>query len=404
MIRLQRANTFLFFALFLLFFPKGGIKIAGIPLTWGYLLLTISSIFLAFRKLHPINLNHIKIQLLFIPFQVLFIFTLFFQGIQSYSAFISLAFNLFFLPFSFFTLYSSYIDTYDKEYIFLIIKKGVLFISCYGIFLFFFKTITGNFITIPLLTTNLQDLHSMANKCIDRGYAFKLISTYNNGNLYGICVLMLLPLYRYLEKSKWKKALVKLSLVLTLSRTVWIGILFSEGLIAFSSKSKKAILTFFLQIVIICLLIFCLSLYYEIPYEFFYDATLGGRLNKIDTFNNFSFFPSIPLKWINEITYLGILENFGLIGLILFILMMLGPICIYGLKNRPYREEDKPILIGIYTYLFISLSDGAYLLIPVMAFYYFLSAFLLRKGSDRYFLDPSTEDLKDKPLNYSFFP
>ena len=87
----------------------------------------------------------------------------------------------------------------------------------------------GRFVEIPFLTVNFHDVGTLeTTKYIDRGGIFKLISTYNNGNVYGVCLLMLLPFYNSVEPSKLKRMIVKLSLLLTLSRTVWFGLFFAE--------------------------------------------------------------------------------------------------------------------------------------------------------------------------------
>ncbi len=61
-------------------------------------------------------------------------------------------------------------------------------------------------------------------KDINRGGLFKLISTYNNGNVYGAAMLILLPLFDAIETRKWRKLFLRIALVLTLSRSVWIGL------------------------------------------------------------------------------------------------------------------------------------------------------------------------------------
>ena len=53
----------------------------------------------------------------------------------------------------------------------------------------------GKFIEIPFLTVNAGDYGTLeSTKHINRGGYLKLISTYNNGNVYGVATLILLPL------------------------------------------------------------------------------------------------------------------------------------------------------------------------------------------------------------------
>src|SRR5690606_38415621 len=92
-----------------------------------------------------------------------------------------------------------HMDRLDLRPLLRALRAAVLLVSVYGIFLFFYKLLTGSFIEIPYLTVNAGDVGEMEGKSIDRGGIFKLISTYNNGNVYGISMLILLPLYAYLE-------------------------------------------------------------------------------------------------------------------------------------------------------------------------------------------------------------
>src|SRR5690606_34127372 len=118
----------------------------------------------------------------------------------------------------------------DLDLLLRAVRMAVLLVSAYGIFLFFYKLATDSFIEIPYLTVNAGDVGELEGKSIDRGGVFKLISTYNNGNVYGISLLMLLPLYTFLEKRLSSVLTVKASLVLTLSRTVWAGLVVYEVL------------------------------------------------------------------------------------------------------------------------------------------------------------------------------
>ncbi|MCK4632346.1 MAG: hypothetical protein KAT79_03695, partial [candidate division Zixibacteria bacterium] len=124
--------------------------------------------------------------------------------------------------------FGNYFERARLDYLMDLLRKGLLLIAVYGIFLFIYRLVTGDWIEIPFLTVNYGDLGGLDYKHINRGGIFKLISTYNNGNIYGICVLMLLPLYERLEKKGWKVWIVKASLLLTLSRTVWIGLVVYE--------------------------------------------------------------------------------------------------------------------------------------------------------------------------------
>jgi hypothetical protein len=247
--------------------------------------------------------------------------------------------------------------------------------------LFFFKQLTGHFLEIPLLTGNINDFGRLEEKCIDRGNVFKLISTYNNGNIYGICLLMLLPLYCLFEPSRWKPWVVKLSLLMTMSRTVWIGLFFHEicyQLFISKSKNHRLIKTFNAFSILTAILIF-LSSHYGFFWSFFADPTLGGRKSQLNAFFSTGFFSTESFGGISEIVYAGILTDFGWVGLAAYLFALSGPL-LYQILSRPLSLPQQCIALGLITYLVVSASDGAILLLPTLAFYWFLLSFLFRKN------------------------
>jgi hypothetical protein len=122
---------------------------------------------------------------------------------------------------------------------------------------------------------------------------------------------------------------------------------------------------------------------------------LDRRLAQYKLFENFQFFPSRPFDGFLEVVYMGVLNSLGLIGLLAFLVAMIAPLMFFFFRPKsiitqlPYSPraaergrqdgliEGRAIAAGLIIYLFISLSDGATLLIPVMAIYWFLAAFLL---------------------------
>ncbi|NGX48625.1 MAG: hypothetical protein K940chlam5_00213 [Candidatus Anoxychlamydiales bacterium] len=370
--------------LFLVVFPKGGIKFKNIPITWGYLFLAIISVSTLFRKKYTVRKDHIFSLIALVPFQVYSLLSMYINGIQSSGFFISFLVSFLFLPFIFFLVFSEYIENLDLEYFFKIFKRSILFISSYGIFLFFYRGVFGYLLEIPLLTVNWHEKGLLETiKCINhRGFFLKLISTYNNGNIYGICLLMVLPLYKYLEKSIVKKSIVKLSIILTLSRTVWIGYILADFFFNFFiiKNKKKSLIKFLISSIcfIVILLIFA-KFYLHKPFSWYFDPTLGGRL--VDKSFEVNFFSSLPFAHIEEMVYLSIFDTFGFLGLLLFIIGICFSLFNYLFKNINVVKSpiDLCIFFGLLTYLIISISDSATLYLPVMAFYWFLSSFLQTK-------------------------
>jgi len=384
----NRAIPFLL-VLFLLVFPKGGIKIADVPLTWGYLLLTLTGFTFLIRGRFFLTREKIWVLLSLVPFQLVALFSFCLYGIVSVTFAIAFILSFFVLPWIFLFLLSHSIENLDFESFFRLLAQGVFFIAAYGIFLFFFKILTGYFLLIPFLTTNYHDMESIElTKSIARGDFFKLISTYQNGNIYGICLLMFLPLYNLIEKSRFKKFIVMASLFLTLSRTVWIGMFFYLLIKKFyiCRVNLKTILQTAFQLLFFLLILSYILMHMDHDLSFIFDPSLGGRIEQFDQLSEWSFFPSKRFLVIAEIVYLSILNQFGLVGLVTFVLAITSPLIIYKFSTthlQTWSESEytlrKSLKSGLFLYLILCCSDGAMLNIPTMALYWFLSGLLLVK-------------------------
>ncbi len=364
--------------LFVLVFPKGGFKIGGVPLTWGYLFLGLCFIASLFRPSFSCQVIRIQALCLTLPFQALSALSFILYGIDNVPFAISFSLCFFFFPYLFFLCFSDAIDAMNMALFFKLLKKGIFFIAAYGIFLFFYKLFTLKFIEIPFLTTNFHDLGELDSKFINRGSVFKLISTYNNGNIYGICVLLFFPLYQHLEGKTWKKTVVAISLILSFSRTVWIGLLFSILIRSLFATKRISFSKLLLGSCLSLASIFFVTYIFGFNVSFLFDQNLGGRFDQLKILTQATLFPDKPFCGICEMVYLGIIYNFGLIGLFCYLLCMSAPILL-ALSSPSLMQKN--ILCGLSTFLLISVSDGALLFIPVLALYWFLSSLVLRKIS-----------------------
>ena len=188
-----------FATVFLVLFPKGGIKIGILPITWGYVFFGVTTPFLAIVRLvsFPLRLPlRVFGALAFlIPFQLLVIYTTALYGYLNPPFAISTLTNLFPLPFIFLLLYPPFYPFIDGAKFARLLRICIFVAAVWGIFLFIWHPLTGHYVEIPYLTVNKADLGMLEDsKSINRGFFFKNISTYNNGNLYGLCMLMLAPL------------------------------------------------------------------------------------------------------------------------------------------------------------------------------------------------------------------
>lgn len=374
----KRLREILFFlaVLLLVILPKGGIKIAGIPLTWGYLylgfLLILSAFIIGSKYRFAVNSKHFMCLVATIPFVVYFSLHLLIFGYDgSMGNFIAFYISFVFLPFLFYIIFGYFLARINIDYIEKLISNAVFIVALYGIFLFIYKQYTGHFLEIPYITVNAGDLGELAgSKFNKRGSVSKLISTYNNGNIFGVCTLMLFPVFYRRSTSKFKIFIVILALILTLSRTVWIGLIF-YFLLNYRNKLQQLAKVYLAGAVLLFLISsFLMTRYFQYGSleGFILDSNLGGRILQIRKINEITLFGNGPYKIIEEIVYLSIFRQLGIVGLLLFCVSFFAPVYIFFQT----RNNNQVYLLGILTYLFICFSDGCMLLIPTIVFFYFI--------------------------------
>lgn len=381
---------------FLILFPKGGSRLGGLPLTWGYLLLMgITPVALAIRLLlMPLRFSRRAVVITFflLPFQALSLFAGYYFGISNrpftFATFVGLAA----LPWIFLLLFPPFFPMLDGERLVRWFRNCVFFAAAWGIFLFFFKPLSGHFIEVPYLTVNASDYGELENtKNIARGTLFKLISTYNNGNLYGVATLLLTPLYLQLEPRRWRRGAVRLALLLTLSRGVWVGLIFSELLslglqllrqvqsfpVLFLGAARRRLAAIGLT------LIFAVgaALFSRISVgllQFFFDKTGGNRIGEFQAASQATLLPNQPLYGFAEVLYASAAQYWGWAGFVAFTLIMLSPVLVLlwdpGVLRSPLQRAA---LKGLMIYIVMAAIDGALDFIPVMAFYWFVYAVFL---------------------------
>ena len=138
--RLNIMKTALFFTvLFNLYFPKGGIKVGGIPLTIGlfllgtWLLIGFVSTLFKWNK-NTLSYDRVIIALSWMPFQMLVLFLAITNGVESAGMYFSMLFNFIFLPWMLLVFNGQNFDTkVDKEFLFKLFKYGVLFVAIFGL-------------------------------------------------------------------------------------------------------------------------------------------------------------------------------------------------------------------------------------------------------------------------------
>jgi hypothetical protein len=375
--------------IFLVAFPKGGIKVGGTPITFGYILLLLytffSVLFVTATNGARIYVKKARqyVLLCCLPFQLYSAAILLLsENMVSFGYILSFVLSIIIMPVIFLFAFNRFIDLDRFELYFNpVFKNCIRFVAVFGIILFIIKYKTGKEFEIPFLTVNLDDVGTLSTtKYNMRGNISKLVSTYNNGNIYGVSLTILLPLYLEREKSTIFKSVVILSLILTLSRTVWAGLILYL-IIYFISKINNAKGWIILAGSVIFIMVaapLILNLMH-VNISFLFDKNLGGRAKSFNVLRNVTFFGSLIFKGVNEIVYTSIIDTFGILGLILFIIYLFSPGIIYLVEMKMRKPVNRSTAYwGVCLYWFLCFSDGAMLFIPVMAFYWFISSYIFR--------------------------
>ena len=363
---------------FLVLFPKGGSRLGGVPLTWGYMLLmgvalvAMTIRFLAMPLRFPRKV--VLVTFFLIPMQALFLYAGKYYGVSNPPFAFSTFVGLFALPWIFLLVFPPFFPLLDGERLAHWFCTCVFFAAAWGIFLFFLHPLTGHFIEVPYLTVNASDYGELENtKNIVRGPYFKLISTYNNGNLYGVATLLLLPLYTQLERSWLRRMTLRAALLLTLSRTVWVGLILNEmlslGLQLFRQvgtfpvlrlgAARRRFLVIALTFALILVVLFFASGRNGIPLSFLFDPTGGNRVAQVSVASDTTWLPAQALYGFGEVLYASAAQYWGWSGLFAFTLIMISPALILlwdpAVLRFPLRRAA---LKGLLIYTVMAASDA----------------------------------------------
>ena len=365
--------------------PKAGIQLGPAPISWGYMLLGLIGglSFLAQLYTGQVSLNRFLAWLATLPFGALFIFSIAVNGYTDTGFAISALTGFVILPLIILLGFDRHIAANNIDTIIDWVAKAASFVAIAGIPLFGLFLLTGILPEIPFITSiGFQEI-SWQEKSNDRGGVFKLMSTFANGNLFGICMLMLGPLV-ITRRSKMEGVLFRLALLLTLSRTIFIGLILQE-LYLLLSRPKKITFPFWAAGAMLMLVFAAIGFLAILDnnLSFFFDSNLGGRASTLRNFEEAYFLSMEPFRVIPEIVYAGIVKFFGWGGLVLFLIALIGPIVIGRILGEPFQGDRQALVAGLGIYLILCMSDGAMQLIPVMAYFWFIIAAITTPSSSQ---------------------
>lgn len=382
-------NLLLITIFFNICFPKAGIKMSGIPLTIGNVFFAITFACWLVKKLIK---GHITINKIGYGIIILIIFSavkyLIIGNILENIGFII---PLIIYPLIFFIAYDL-IDSKSKERkVVKTICFGFFFICIYALLQYIFGI---EKVCIPGLTVNLSDYLEFGSKWYlqksnnNAGVGTKIFSTFQNGNLYGVNMLLIFPVVYYYYKEKNKNIMMYSALILfvicvflSLSRACWVGIILFMvfGVFLENEKNKNSIYRKLVIISLCCVLVI-------ITFKYFPTITMrlssvdkssiismSGRTEGLQTviknFNEYKymfiwiigsngFIENVGLAY--EMTPLAILVQIGLIGVVLF----------YWILYKTWKSMNKimwlqkAIKLSIFIWTLIGCIEGAFWLPP----------------------------------------
>lgn len=362
---------------FCLSFPKAGFYIEDIPINFGLILLGLTNFLIWCEfigdliikkriKFHVLSFFYLIIILAFY-----FLLVFFINGYSNNKIFFSIIISIFFIPIMTLGI-MRYIIKKKTTHLAKVFYISFLIVTLFGIASFILINFFHIAIGVPYLTVTGGDPNIVFLKNNVRDFVVKAVSTYNNGNLLGVNILIWFPLIMYYFYPSFKnKILGRILFLLTFSRTVFIGWFLLEALVFLKKYSflTKLFLSFWFFLILIMSL-FIVGQQYG-WFGFLTDSTLGGRISQFDILTNFQLFPDEPVQGIQEVVYLSVLKNFGLVGLILFLITYFSPLFISS-KNYFQMICKNSVLV----YLLIMFSDGAFVLFPTQFIFWMLVSLL----------------------------
>ncbi len=368
----------------LVLMPRGGIKIDELPITFSYTVLGLGALLsvplATFRRLTK---THVLLYLATLPLVCIsaYQFSLMTRFDRNWT--IAYFTTVAAIPPIMLLALSSPIADCLRRY-----RKAIVGIvvatAAFGIADFVARNFLSMPLELPYVTVNAADVGLISKgKYNDRGNLIKLVSTYNNGNIFGTCMLMLGSLCLGLECGPFALAVIGVSIVLTLSRTAWLGLVLWPALWALLRHPKP--LSFLIRIPVVLILavivIFAGLNLLHADLSFVLDSSFGGRILTLNRF-----VPSFggklqPFQGLPEVLYVGFADEFGLFAAALLLLWLVSPVAV---SIRYWHVVTKSRLASaaacaLILYVLLAGVDAAFLYIPVMSIYWMIVAVMLEE-------------------------
>ena len=364
------ASAFAIFSIVvLLAFPKAGLYMGRVPLTVGYMLLALAGmaqlISVARSGRGKVRMDYLCLGTLFFVLGIVEAASFSYYGYLSVGNATSIVISTIVVPILAILSANWFLDVLGWERFFRTLKWSLSIVFAFGIISFLAYNVTGKLIGIPYLTTTGNNISLVAERHNLRGSIIKMFSTYNNGNILGINLLLWGALAASASKSS---AFQFRSLcVLTLSRSVWLGLATFELANSIMRRSLQRVFYASAFVALLGLVAVGATLWMgRDPSEFFLDADLGGRVTSLK--KELSGISTQKLAWNNESLYAAAYLAFGPIGVVMITSAWFLPIIRGG--RSPIEIRCRLIL---FIYMFIAGVEAAFNLVPTQASYWLIA-------------------------------
>ncbi len=351
-------------------FPKAGIYVGEIPITFGYLLIGLLAVLeigrLASNRRRSINRAYLWLGIMLMVLTVLELFYFAVYGSESRGAIVSIIASTIIVPVTALLAANGMIRDLGMERFLQVLRWSLVPVFVFGLLSFLLYNLAGIVIGIPFVTTTGADIAEVAERHNLRGPFIKMFSTYNNGNILGVNVLIWGPMAAIasVPSSIGYRSIC----LLTISRSVWVGLLMLELLGAMMERSVARIS----RAVIVSIAVLAVAVVVSLsigkdPTSFLLDADLGGRVTNLQ--EDIEVISTQRIGWSSESLYAAAWLAFGPIGTLLILGIWGFPIMVGG--NAPVQKTAR---LALAVYMVVAMAEGAFNLVPTQAVFWTVAA------------------------------
>lgn len=371
-------------------FPKAGFYLRNIPLTIGYVLLAGIAIWeLALKAIHGSirsERNYAWLGASLAALAVVELFAFQVHGSKSLGVSVGIVVSTLLMPCIAILATSWMMRTLGIERFLQAMRWALIPVVVFGLLSFVAYNAGGKVLGVPFVTTTGADISHVVDRHNLRGPVIKMFSTYHNGNILGINLLIWGPLAAY---GSFKAAAAYRSIcILTLSRSVWVGLFALELIGAVMDKSLARVTRSVggVAVLVVAVIIASATIGKD-PASFLLDRDLGGRVASLQS--DLEVISTQRIGWDSESMYAAAWLAFGPAGTALLAITWAIPILLGGQLG-----SQRVARLSLLVYLLIATVEGAFTLVPTQAAYWIVAAIALAPAKD---FVPVTTEATDGP-------